>query len=107
LGGRQYYVETAKVMGGRLRTFEYKLTNYLIQGSAADQTKAAMLDYCRRTKHGRLTFSVHDQLVVQCKPEHVAEESALLEECMVGAFADILDCPFIADVDVGNNFAEV
>ena len=107
LGGRQYYVETAKVMGGRLRTFEYKLTNYLIQGSAADQTKAAMLDYCRRTKHGRLTFSVHDQLVIQCAPEHVEEESKLLESCMVGAFADVLECPFIADVDVGNNFAEV
>lgn len=107
LGGRQYYVETAKIMGGRLRTFEYKLTNYLIQGSAADQTKAAMLAYCQRTKHGRLTFSVHDQLVVQCKPEHVAEESKLLEECMVGAFADVLDCPMIADVEVGNNFSEV
>jgi DNA polymerase I-like protein with 3'-5' exonuclease and polymerase domains len=66
-----------------------------------------MLDYCRRTKHGRLTFSVHDQLVIQCKPEHVEEESKLLESCMVGAFADVLECPFIADVDVGNNFAEV
>lgn len=107
LGGRQYYVETAKVMGGRLRTFEYKLTNYLIQGSAADQTKEAMLQYCNRTKHGRLTFSVHDQLVIQCAPEHVEEESKLLESCMVGAFADVLDCPFIADVEVGNNFAEV
>lgn len=107
LGGRQYYVETAKVMGGRLRTFEYKLTNYLIQGSAADQTKLAMLNYCRRTKHGRLTFSVHDQLVIQCKPEYVEEESALLQACMVTAFSDVLDCPFIADIDVGNNFAEV
>ena len=107
LGGRQYFVETAKYMEGRLRTFEYKLTNYLIQGSAADQTKAAMLAYCQRTKHGRLTFSVHDQLVIQCKPEYVEEESALLQECMVTAFADVLDCPFIADVDVGNNFAEV
>ena len=107
LGGRQYYVETAKYMEGRLRTFEYKLTNYLIQGSAADQTKQAMLSYCQRTKHGRLTFSVHDQLVIQCAPEHVEEESKLLQDCMVGSFADVLDCPFIADIDIGNNFAEV
>lgn len=107
LGGRQYFVETAKYMEGRLRTFEYKLVNYLIQGSAADQTKQAMLSYCQRTKHGRLTFSVHDQLVIQCAPEHVEEESKLLQDCMVNAFADVLDSPFIADIDVGNNFAEV
>jgi DNA polymerase-1 len=107
LGGRQYFVETAKYMEGRMRTFEYKLVNYLIQGSAADQTKAAMLAYCQRTEHGRLTFSVHDQLVIQCAPEHVEKESWLLQDCMVGAFADVLDCPMIADIDVGNNFAEV
>jgi DNA polymerase-1 len=107
LGGREYYVEKPKIMEGRFRSFEYKLVNYLIQGSAADQTKQAMLDYCRRTKHGRLTFSVHDQLVIQCAPEHVEEESALLQSCMVNSFAEVLDCPFIADVDVGPNFREV
>ena len=107
LGGREYYVEKPKVMEGRFRSFEYKLVNYLIQGSAADQTKKAMLDYCRQTKHGRLTFSVHDQLVIQCKPEHVEEESMLLQSCMVNSFAEVLDCPFIADVDVGPNFREV
>jgi DNA polymerase-1 len=107
LGGREYYVEKPKIMEGRFRSFEYKLVNYLIQGSAADQTKQAMLDYCRQTKHGRLTFSVHDQLVIQCAPEHVEEESALLQSCMVNSFAEVLDCPFIADVDVGPNFREV
>lgn len=107
LGGREYYVEKPKVMEGRFRSFEYKLVNYLIQGSAADQTKQAMLDYCKQTKHGRLTFSVHDQLVIQCAPEHVEEESALLQSCMVNSFAEVLDCPFIADVDVGPNFREV
>lgn len=107
LGGREYYVEKPKIMEGRFRSFEYKLVNYLIQGSAADQTKQAMLDYCQQTKHGRLTFSVHDQLVIQCAPEHVEEESALLQSCMVNSFAEVLDCPFIADVDVGLNFREV
>lgn len=107
LGGRQYYVECGKVLNGIHKTFEYKLVNYLIQGSAADQTKAAMLAYCRRTEHGRLVLTVHDQLVIQCHPKHADTEAALLEDCMVNAFADVLDCPFIADLARGNNFAEL
>jgi DNA polymerase-1 len=107
LGGRQYYAETPAVVAGVPRTFEYKLVNYLIQGSAADQTKQAMLDYCRATFHGQLTFSVHDQLVIQCPIEHVERERLLLQTCMEEAFADVLDCPFIADTDVGVNFREV
>lgn len=107
LGGRQYYVEKPKVMEGRFRSFEYKLVNYLIQGSAADETKQAMLDYCQKTKHGMLTFSVHDELVIQCAPEHVEEERALLVSCMVGAFSDILECPMVVDTTVGANFAEL
>lgn len=107
LGGREYYVEKPKVMEGRFRSFEYKLVNYLIQGSAADETKQAMLAYCQQTKHGRLTFSVHDELVIQCKPEHVDAERELLLHCMTSSFADILDCPMVADATVGASFAEL
>lgn len=43
-GGRRYYCEPAKLVKGRWRTFDYKLINVLIQGSAADATKRAMLN---------------------------------------------------------------
>ena len=104
LGGRMYFVEEAKYMEGRVRTFEYKLTNYLIQGSAADQTKAAMEWYCKSTKHGRLLLSVHDELVIECPVEHQDTEAALLEQAMTNAFGDTLDYHIISTEARGFNF---
>jgi len=46
-GGREYYAEEPKIIGGSYRSFEYKLTNYLIQGSAADQAKQCLIDWFR------------------------------------------------------------
>jgi len=104
LGGRMYFVEEAKYMEGRVRTFEYKLTNYLIQGSAADQTKAAMEWYCKSTKHGRLLLSVHDELVIECPVGHQDTEAALLEQAMTNAFGDTLDYHIISTEARGTNF---
>ena len=104
LGGRMYYVEEAKYMEGRVRTFEYKLTNYLIQGSAADQTKAAMTWYCENTKHGRLLLSVHDELVIECPIEYQDEEAALLEHAMNNAFGDVLEYTIVSTEARGANF---
>ena len=47
IGGRHYYVQKPAVVKGVFKTFEYKLANYKIQGSAADQTKAAMLRFAK------------------------------------------------------------
>src|SRR5262249_20359036 len=44
-GGRLYYAEPARIVDGRLRRFDYKLLNYLIQGSAADQTKEVVCNW--------------------------------------------------------------
>lgn len=106
LGGRQYYAQKPAVVKGMWRSFEYKMTNYLIQGSAADATKQAMLDYCRKTKFGKLTLSVHDELVVQAPIEHMEAESALLEACMNGSFQDVLKYKVISTGSTGTNFAE-
>jgi DNA polymerase-1 len=63
-GGRQYYCEPAKEIGGQLRTFEYKMLNVLIQGSAADCTKDAIIEYYRQKPKGhKLLLSVHDELL--------------------------------------------
>jgi len=43
-GGRLYYCEEPMIYQGRFITFEYKMVNYLIQPSAADCTKEAMLN---------------------------------------------------------------
>jgi len=105
LGGRQYYVQAPSVVGGVMRTFEYKLTNYRIQGSAADQTKRAMLTYATTTEQGSIVLTVHDQLVAQCPTEHVKAERTILEKAMNGAFQEILRYKVISDEAVGQNFA--
>ena len=92
---------------GRFKSFEYKLVNYLIQGSAADQTKQAMLDYARTTVSGQIQLTVHDQLVVQCPIADVWRERELLERAMNGAFQEILDYEIVSDEAIGYNFAEL
>ena len=63
---------------GEWRTFNYKLCNYLIQGSAADQSKEAMLRYVRSAKHGRLLMMVHDELVISVPRRNARTEIPLL-----------------------------
>ena len=107
IGGRNYYAQKPAVVEGRFKSFEYKLVNYLIQGSAADQTKQAMLDYARTTVSGQIQLTVHDQLVVQCPIADVWRERELLERAMNGAFQEILDYEIVSDEAIGYNFAEL
>lgn len=64
-GGRRYYCEEPKVIKGKLRTFEYKMINILVQGSAADCTKQAMVNYFESGADDRwpLLLQVHDELI--------------------------------------------
>lgn len=85
-GGRRYYCESPKVIKGRLRTFEYKLINILVQGSAADCTKQAMVNYYESGADDRwpLLLQVHDELIFgiptysEWKQAHVAMRDAML-----------------------------
>lgn len=107
LGGRQYYVQAPSVMNGRMRTFEYKLVNYKIQGSAADQTKEAMYRYATTTRHGNLVLSVHDQLVAEVPIDTVEEERKYLAAAMNEAYADVLQYQVVSDEAVGYDFGEM
>lgn len=106
LGGRQYYAQKPAVVKGIWKSFEYKLTNYLIQGSAADATKEAMIAYCKATQHGNLVLSVHDELVIQVDEQYLESEGALLEACMNGSFQNALKYKVISTGSTGHNFAE-
>lgn len=107
IGGRHYYVQKPAVVNGSFKTFEYKLANYKIQGSAADQTKEAMIRYASKTKHGQLLLTVHDQLVIQCPIEHQDAEAMLLEWAMNGAFQEELRYTITSDESRGYNFANL
>jgi DNA polymerase-1 len=70
-GGRQYFVEPPKyfppkgTLKGHWRDYSYKMLNYLIQGSAADCTKQAMINvYNAIDPPARIMLQVYDELLI-------------------------------------------
>jgi DNA polymerase I-like protein with 3'-5' exonuclease and polymerase domains len=82
------------------RAFTYKALNKLIQGSAADQTKAAMVALY---KEGILPMiQVHDELDISVEDEKQQQKiKEVMETCVD------LEVPSIVDVEVGNNWGEI
>lgn len=92
-GGREYYTEPAAYSAkfGRPMTFEYKLLNYLIQGSAADCTKEALIRYDSHPKReARLVTTVHDEINSSSPKGREKEELLILKECMESVEFDII-----------------
>ena len=101
LGGRLYYCEPPS----NGRTWEYKALNVLVQGSAADQTKEAMVfikPYLDKLG-ARLLGTVHDEYSISCKPEHVESIKKLMQ---MSANALPCDVPMLMDINHGASWAE-
>jgi len=105
IGGRLVTMEPPKIINGRRREFDYKGVNLLIQGSAADQAKQAMLDYQKKRNGSRLLLSVHDELVISAPIEHIEREANCLMEAMCNAVK--MEVPMVSDYKVGNTYQEV
>lgn len=107
-GGRLYYCEPPKMVRDkrtgqmRMMSFEYKLLNYLIQGSAADCTKEAIIRYNEIKKHGRFLVTVHDECNISAPKKAIKEELLLLRKAMESVEFDV---PMITDAKVGPNWA--
>lgn len=104
-GGRAYYVEPPgfNKKHNRHMTYEYKLLNYLCQGSAADVTKQAMINYNDHPKRrGRLLVQVYDELNASSGPDPKAEMQVLREsmECITG----MLDVPMLSEGKSGKTW---
>lgn len=104
-GGREYYVEEPKVIGGRYREFTYKLLNYLIQGSAADVTKEALIRYDATRVHSRFLVTVYDEINISAPKRHAREEMAILREAMEGI--ENIDVPMLSDGKYGPNWGSL
>jgi DNA polymerase-1 len=104
-GGRQYYTEPPKMENGRKRTFEYKLLNYLIQGSAADCTKQAIINYHNHPKsRGQFLLTVHDEINFSVEPRDVDHEMGVLREAMLDVAFDV---PMLSDGAVGHTWGNL
>lgn len=82
--------------------------NTVIQGSAADIIKLAMLRIHRRLQHeevsANMLLQIHDELIFEVVADDVDSLSTLVREEMTSAYK--LNVPLKVDVKVGDNWAE-
>ena len=116
---RQGYVET--ILGRRRRIAEIDARNpqrralaerlainSVVQGSAADLIKLAMVNIARRIRRegrpARMLLQIHDELVFEVPPAAVEADREMIVEEMIGAIE--LKVPLKVDVGVGANWME-
>ena len=116
---QQGYVET--IFGRRRRIPEIEARNpqrraaaerlainSVVQGSAADLIKQAMVNIARRIdaedRPGRMLLQIHDELLFELPADAVETEREMIVAEMEGAIR--LDVPLRVDVAVGNNWME-
>ncbi|RCS41450.1 DNA polymerase I [Bremerella cremea] len=95
-------------MARQLLMPERTAVNTVIQGSAADIIKLAMLRVHRALSvsglASKLLLQIHDELVFEAPPEEVQALVKLISHEMVCAIT--LDVPLVVDVETGQNWAE-
>ncbi len=95
------YEEAKAIYGNNIRrAFTYKALNRLIQGSAADQTKQAMIN-CYKQGFKPL-LQIHDELCFSINTEN---DITKVKEVMENAIED-LKVPFKVDIALGKSWGE-
>lgn len=89
-GEREYYCEEPKIVNGRLREFDYKMVNVLIQGSAADCTKEALIRFWAVKKPTwHVLLNVHDEILISAPRSEIKEAMEALRQAMEGVEFDV------------------
>ncbi len=83
-----------------------QLWNFMIQGSCADLLRKAMVELYKFLDKGdaKILLTVHDEIVFEVPEDKVEYYSEELRRIMEGAVK--LSIPLIADVGIGDNYAE-
>lgn len=106
-GGRIYYAEPSKFSEKyqRQMSYEYKLLNYLIQGSAADCTKEALIRYHDHPKRkARFLVTVHDEINSSSPKKTAHQQMMVLKEVMEGIEFDV---PMLSDGERGSSWGNL
>jgi DNA polymerase-1 len=107
--GRRRAIEGVREQVGRQRNLaERTAINTVIQGSAADLIKLAMIAIHRRLKHeklaARMLLQIHDELIFEVPSDQLNDLAELVQQEMVGVRA--LEVPLKVDVKAGMNWAD-
>lgn len=101
---KQLYEQKIKVINNRpkINDARRQILNSIIQGSAAELTKMAILRLNSDPEWaeigGRLLIPVHDELIAEVPMEHAEKGGEILSRCMVDA-ANFLPFPIYCDVE--------
>lgn len=109
LFGRRRPIPDISSKNPNARSFaERTAVNTPLQGTAADLIKIAMIAIDReleaRKLRSRMLLQVHDELVLECPPEELAEVSLLVKRQMEGAAK--LEVPLLAETGSGPNWRD-
>ena len=104
-GGRRYLCEEPELVNGRWRSYDYKLVNVLIQGSAADCTKQAIINWHAAAKpEWKLMINVHDELVCSVPTRDAPAAMLVLREAMESVRFDV---PMLTEGATGANWGDM
>jgi DNA polymerase-1 len=103
MGRRRQIPELRSGNPNTRRLGERLAVNTVIQGTAADIIKVAMVSCQRALREAggetRLVLQIHDELLFEGPPAEMEDAAALVEREMIAAYA--LDPPLEVDVGVG------
>ena len=107
--GRRRYLPDIKSRNRVLKqAAERMAVNTVIQGTAADLIKKAMVDVDRELRAtgsaAKMILQVHDELVFELPAADAPDLEALVRKGMVGALE--LKVPLVVDVGTGSNWRE-
>jgi DNA polymerase-1 len=108
--GRRRPISGIKMTTGRVRNLaERTAVNTIIQGSAADLIKRAMIridqELIDRGFRARMLLQIHDELVFEAPVEEVAALAEAVRRAMTGALD--LKVPLKVDLATGSNWLDV
>ena len=109
LFGRRRPVPELKARNRQTRSLGERLAvNFVMQGTAADVIKAAMVAIHRRLREegraSRLVLQVHDELLLEVPEVETSAVRDLVREELCGAYP--LDPPLAVDVGIGDDWNE-
>jgi DNA polymerase-1 len=107
--GRRRAIRSIRRVASRQRNLpERTAINTVIQGSAADLIKLAMINIHRRLRSenssARLLLQIHDELVFEVPPQELDRLARLVADEMSGVMA--LSVPLKVDLKSGDNWAD-
>lgn len=106
MGRRRYLPDLASRNRGLRMAAERMAVNTVIQGTAADLIKKAMVEVDQAIHDAalpaRMILQVHDELVFEVPPKQIKATTQLVRERMEGVYA--LDVPLVVDAGSGANW---